>query len=169
MIAQAGGVLRYMFIIDGHNLLHGVRKVEESSKTLDEPTLCKVLGTYFKLIGEKAEIVFDGSGPPDKSGFDSVGHIEIFFAGQASDADAVIEDKIKASTGPKGLTVVSSDRQLQQAAHARRATAIKSELFWFEVQKELNRKRAPKEPPAKRQGISQSETEQWLKVFGIDQ
>jgi predicted RNA-binding protein with PIN domain len=158
-----------MFIIDGHNLLHAIRKMEETRKVLDEPTLCKLLGTYFKLIGEKAEIVFDGSGPPDKSGFDSVSHIEIFFAGSATDADTVIVDKIKVSTAPKGLTVVSSDRQLQQAAHARRATAIKSELFWVEVQKQLSRKRAPREPPGKRQGISQSETEQWLKVFGIDQ
>ena len=158
-----------MVIIDGHNLLHAICKMEENSRSLDEPTLCKFLGTYFKLIGEKAEIVFDGSGPPDKSGFDSVSHIEIFFAGPATDADTVIEDKIKASTAPKGLTIISSDRQLQQAAHARRATAVKSELFWAEVQKQLARKRSPKEPPAKRQGISQSETEQWLKVFGLDQ
>jgi len=158
-----------MFIIDGHNLLHAICKIEENAKTLSEPAMCKVLETYVKLTGEKGVIVFDGSGPPDKSGFDSISHLEILFAGLATDADTVIEDKIKASTAPKGLTVVSSDRQLQHAAHARRATVIKSELFWVEVQKQLSRKRAAKEPPAKRQGISQSETEQWLKVFGLDQ
>ncbi len=158
-----------MFIIDGHNLLHAICKIEENARAISEPTMCKILGTYLRLTGEKGEIVFDGSGPPDKSGFDGISHLEIFFAGSATDADTVIEDKIKASSAPKGLTIVSSDRQLQQAAHARRATAIKAELFWVEVQKQLSRKRAPKEPPAKRQGISQSETEQWLRVFGIDQ
>lgn len=158
-----------MFIIDGHNLLHAICKIEENAKALSEPGMCKVLGTYLKLAGEKAVIVFDGSGPPDKSGFDGISHVEILFAGLATDADTVIEDKIKASTAPKGLTIVSSDRQLQHAAHAKRATAIKSEVFWAEVQKQLSRKRAAKEPSGKRQGISQSETEQWLKVFGIDQ
>lgn len=158
-----------MFIIDGHNLLHAICKIEENAKALSEAVLCKVLATYLRLTGEKAAIVFDGTGPPDKSGFEGISHLEVFFAGLGTDADTVIEDKIKASTAPKALTIVSSDRQLQQAAHARRAVAIKSEIFWVEVQKQLNRKRAPREPSAKRQGLSQSETEQWLKVFGIEQ
>jgi predicted RNA-binding protein with PIN domain len=158
-----------MFIIDGHNLLHAVCKMDEDAKALSEPALCKVLGTYLRLTGEKAVIVFDGTGPPDKSGFDGISHLEVLFAGSGTDADTAIEDKIKANTAPKGLTIVSSDRRLQQAAHARRATAIKADAFWAELQKQLSRKRAPREPSAKRQGLSQSETEQWLKVFGIEQ
>jgi len=158
-----------MFIIDGHNLLHAICKMEEDAKALREAGLCKVLGTYLRLTGEKAEIVFDGTGPPDKSGFDGIRNLEVLFAALGTDADTTIEDKIRATTAPKGLTIISSDRRLQQAAHARRATAIKSEIFWIEVQKQLSRKRGPREPSAKRQGLSQSETEQWLKVFGIGQ
>jgi len=158
-----------MFIIDGHNLLHAICKIEEDAKTLSETALCRVLGTYLRLTGEKAEIVFDGTGPPDKSGFDGISNLEVLFAALGTDADTAIEDKIKANTAPKGLTIVSSDRRLQQAAHARRAMAIKSEAFWVEIQKQLSRKRGPREPLAKRQGLSESETEQWLKVFGIEQ
>jgi predicted RNA-binding protein with PIN domain len=158
-----------MFIIDGHNLLHAICKIEESANAISELALCGALGTYLRLTGERGEIVFDGTGPPDKSGFDGISNLEVVFAGSGTDADTTIEDKIKASSAPKGLTIVSSDRRLQQAAHARRATAIKSDAFWAEVQKQLNRKRAPREPSAKRQGLSQSETEQWLKVFGIEQ
>jgi len=158
-----------MLIIDGHNLLHSVCKIEEDAKVISEPAMCRILAAYLRLTGEKAAIVFDGSGPPDKSGFDGISNLEVLFAGSGSDADTVIEDKIKASTAPKGLTVVSSDRQLQQAARARRASVVKSEIFWVEVQKQLSRKRAPREPSAKRQGLSQSETEQWLTIFGIEQ
>ncbi|MHC4541086.1 MAG: NYN domain-containing protein, partial [Planctomycetota bacterium] len=129
--------------------------------------LCRILGTYLKLTGKKAEIIFDGTGPPDKSGFDAIGNLEVLFAGLGTDADSVIEDKIKASTAPKGLTIVSSDRRLRQAARTRRAMAVKSDVFWTQLQKQLSRKKKPREPAAKRQGLSQSETEQWLDVFGL--
>ncbi|UCC97210.1 MAG: NYN domain-containing protein [Phycisphaerales bacterium] len=158
-----------MLIIDGHNLLHAIAKIEESPRALGELALCRILGTYLKLSGEKAEIIFDGTGPPDKSGFDATSNLEVLFAGLGTDADSVIEDKIKASTAPKGLTIVSSDRRLKQAARTRRATAVKSDVFWTQLQKQLSRKRKPQEPAAKRQGLSQSETEQWLDVFGLGQ
>jgi len=158
-----------MFIIDGHNLLHAISKTEEDSHVLSDLALCRIVGTYLKLTGEKSEIVFDGTGPLDKSGFDGISNLEVFFAGSGTDADSVIEDKIRASTAPKGLTIVSSDRRLRQAAHARRATPVKSEVFWTDVQKQLSRKRPVREPAAKRQGLSESETKQWLEFFGLDQ
>jgi predicted RNA-binding protein with PIN domain len=158
-----------MFIIDGYNLLHAIRKTEEGFETLSDVALCRILNTYFKLTGEKAQIIFDGTGPPDKSGFGAISHLEVFFAGSGTDADTVIEGRIKASTAPKGLTVVSTDRRLRQAAHARRATPVKSEVFWADIEKQLSRKRPVKEPAAKRRGLSESETEQWLAFFGIEQ
>jgi predicted RNA-binding protein with PIN domain len=153
-------------IIDGHNLLHTTHKSEEGSHTLNDVQLCRIVGRYLKLTGQTGEIIFDGTGPPDKSGFDGISNLEVFFAGQDT-ADTVIERKIKANTAPKRLTVVSSDRRLRRAAQARRATAVKSEDFWKDVQKQLKRKRAPKEPKEKRLGLTESETEQWLDFFGI--
>jgi hypothetical protein len=41
-------------------------------------------------------------------------------------------------------------------------------VFWENLRKELSRKRTRGEPPAKRSGLSEVETEQWLKFFGID-
>ncbi|MHC4623330.1 MAG: NYN domain-containing protein [Planctomycetota bacterium] len=155
-------------IIDGHNLLHSVRTAGEDFESLNDVRLCHIIGRYLKRVGEKGQIVFDGTGPPDKGRFDNIAHLEVFFSGRSSDADKVIEDKIKASTAPKSLMVVSSDRRLRAAAHARRATAVKSEVFWENLRKELSRKRTRGEPPAKRSGLSEVETEQWLKFFGID-
>ena len=182
-----------MVIIDGHNLLWSIQKAgpvrsnpvrsrgrrdrnrrasngaSEDFKSITDLQLCHIVGRYLKLTGGKGEIVFDGTGPPDKSRFDNINNLEVSFAGLATDADTVIEDKIKASTAPKRLTIVSSDRRLRAAARARKATAVKSEVFWTNLQKQLSRGKTIKEPPAKRWGLSESETEQWLKIFDLEQ
>jgi len=157
------------FVIDGHNLLWSIQKGLEDSGSIAAVRLCHIIGRYLKLAGENGEIVFDGAGPPDKVRFEGIGNLEVFFAGPGMDADAVIEEKIRASTAPRRLTVVSSDRQLRRAARARKAIVVKSEAFWSEVERRLSRGKSSKEPAAKRQGISESETEQWLKFFGFEQ
>jgi predicted RNA-binding protein with PIN domain len=158
-----------MFIIDGNNLLHAIINLEQNSKALSDVGLCRILSSYFKLTAEKGEIIFDGTGPPDKSRFDNISNLEVSFAGLGTDTDTVIEDKIAASTAPKGLTIVSSDRRLRAAARTRRATSVKSDVFWNDVQKQLSRKRPIKEPTEKRQGLNEGETEQWLEIFGFEQ
>ena len=158
-----------MFIIDGHNLLHTIFKVEGDSEAISDVGLCRILSRYFSLVTDKGEIIFDGTGPPDKSGFDNISNLEVSFAGLGTDTDTVIEDKISASTAPKGLTIVSTDRRLRAAARTRKATSIKSDVFWKDVQKQLSRKRPIKEPTEKRQGLNEGETEQWLEFFGFGQ
>ena len=83
-------------IIDGHNLLWSIQKPSEDSELITDVKLCYIIGRYLKLIDQNGEIVFDGKGPPDKSGFDNISNLEVLFAGLATDADTVIEDKIKA-------------------------------------------------------------------------
>lgn len=156
-----------MFLIDGHNLLHAILKAEDASEATSDLNLCRAIGRYLQLIGRAGVIVFDGSGPPDKSGFDYVGNLEVLFAGVGADADSAIEDKICASTAPKRVTVVSSDRRLRKAARTRKCACMKSEEFWEDVQKQLSRRRPASEPAAKRLGLSESETDQWLDAFGL--
>jgi len=158
-----------MIIIDGHNLLHSIVKISEKSEPISDIQLCWVISRYLKAVGETGEIVFDGTGPRDKGGFDNIANLEVFFAGFGTDADTVIENKIKTSTAPKRLSIVSSDRRLRDAARARKATAVKSEVFWDNLRKQLRQKKPVKEPEAKRSGLTESETEQWLEFFGIEQ
>lgn len=158
-----------MFIIDGHNLLHAIRKAEEDSELISDVQLSRVVGGYLKLIGQTGEIVFDGTGPRDKSGFDNISNLEVFFAGLDTDTDTIIEEKVRASTAPRTVTIVSSDRRLRKAAQARRAAIVKSEVFWNNLQKRLSRKKSSREPAAKRHGLTESETRQWLKFFGLEQ
>ena len=160
---------RTMFIIDGHNLLHTVLKAEGDSEVVSDIMLCRIVGKYLRQTGRRGEIIFDGTGPPDKDVFDRMGGVEVLFAGRGTDADTVIEDKIKANTAPKRLTIVSSDRRLRKAARTRKAAAVKSEDFWNNVQKHLSRKRHAREPAEKRRGLSESETDLWLEFFGLGQ
>jgi len=168
-----------MFIIDGHNLLHFIQKTDacrdvalaglEGSKSIRDVELCRIIGRYLKQISQSGEIIFDGTGPRDKSGFDNISNLEVFFAGLGTDTDTVIEDKIGANTAPRRLTIVSSDRRLRKAARARKAISVKSEVFWNSVQNQLSRKKTTKEPAAKRRGLSDGETKQWLEFFGLEQ
>ena len=158
-----------MIIIDGHNLLHSIVKLSEEAESINDVQLCWIISKYMKAVSEKGEIVFDGTGPRDKSGFDNIANLEVCFAGLGKDADTVIENKIKANTAPKRLSIVSSDRRLRDAARSRKATSLKSEVFWDNLHKQLRRKKPVKEPEAKRTGLSESETKQWLEIFGIEQ
>ena len=155
-------------IIDGYNLLRSIPN-DESSNPVDDVQLCRILGEYLTAVSETGQIIFDGIGPPDKTGFDNIRNLEVFFSGQSLEADDVIEDKLKLNTAPKRLMVVSSDRRLRKAAMARKAIAVKSDVFWQKVQKQLARKAKFKEPSEKRQGLNQGETNQWMKFFGIEQ
>ena len=156
-------------IIDGHNLLWLIQGKNDNSEPISDIGLCHILSRYCKMIGDKGELVFDGTGPRDKSGFESLINLDVFFAGITSDADTVIEHKIKANTAPRRLTVVSSDRRLRQAARTRKAVSVKSDIFWDTVKKQLGRQKKSVEPTAKRSGLSQAETNQWLEFFGLEQ
>ena len=155
------------FIVDGYNLLHFIQKASEDFGAISDVQFCRIISEYLRQISEKGEVIFDGTGPRDKTGFDNISNLEVFFSGLRSDADTVIEDKIKASTAPRRLTIVSSDRRLRDAARKRRATSVKSQVFWDDVQKQLSRKTKVKEPLAKREGLSEGETELWLKIFDL--
>ncbi len=153
-------------IIDGHNLLWSIHNSEDS-KSVTDAHLCRILDTYFGLVREKAEIVFDGIGPPDKSEFNNLKNIDLAFSGRTTDCDTVIEHRILENTATKLLTIVSSDRRLRDAARARKAKSVKSEIFWENVKKRLNKRKPDREPTAKRKGLTESETELWLKTFGM--
>jgi len=154
-------------IIDGHNLLWAIQNAEENTSIIDI-SMCRILDVFFGLTRQNGEIVFDGAGPPNKTEFNNIKNLSVSFSGRSCDCDTVIEHKILDSTAPKLLTIVSSDRRLRDAASSRKATSIKSEDFWEEVKTRLNKRKPAKEPPGKRGGLTESETELWLKTFGLE-
>jgi predicted RNA-binding protein with PIN domain len=125
--------------------------------------------SYLKRIRQFGEVIFDGIGPPDKTEFENLDNIEVVFVGRSTDADTVIEWKIKANTAPKRLVVVSSDRRVRAAAAKRKAVGIKSEDFWPMVTSQLSRRSKRRaEPRSKHDGLTQSETDVWCDFFGME-
>ncbi len=157
------------FIIDGHNLLWSVQKVNPDESPANEAQLCRIISRYLIKVKEQGHIVFDGKGPLDKSEFDNIPSLEVIFSGANHEADDIIEDKIMVDTAPKRLSIVSNDREIRDVAKKRKATCVKCENFWREVVNSLRRKKTPSEPPQKQTGLTEGETDLWLDFLGFDQ
>ena len=158
------------YLIDGYNLLRSIQKTDEELCALTDTGLCRILCEYFRRVRSFGHIVFDGIGPPDKSGFSGLDNLEIYFSGTDIDADEIIEERIGDNTAPKSLIVVSTDRKIRASAAKRKAVAVRSDIFWQNVIQQLGRHRKPTpEPQEKRTGITESETDEWLDLFGIEE
>ncbi len=157
-----------MYLIDGHNLRWAIQTMDDELAGITDLDICRSVGCYLRYVRDRGQIIFDGIGPPDKTGLNDASRLDVIFTGRDIDADSVIEYKIAYCRSPRKLVVVSSDRRVRNAARKGKATSIASEQFWPVVEKEITRKRPPKEPGAKRRGLTESETEQWMEFFGMD-
>ena len=156
------------YLIDGYNLLRAVQGIHEEYAQIAEYGLCRILSEYIRIKRSRGQIVFDGIGPPDRSILCGYGNLEVFFSGQNYEADDVIEDKIEANTAPKSLIVVSTDRRIRAAAASRKAVAVRSDLFFDDVIKVLDKTKIIPEPKQKQEGLTQAETDEWMDIFGMD-
>ena len=94
--------------------------------------------------------------------------LTVRFATHYEDADALVEELIRANSAPRRLTVVSSDHRLQRAARRRRARAVDSDVWYAEVvQQRAQRLRVqdtgPARPPVP---LLQEDVEYWVRQFG---
>jgi predicted RNA-binding protein with PIN domain len=157
-----------LLIIDGYNLLHSVKGLLEQAGEITDVQICKIVGEYLYRTKGKGSIIFDGIGPRDKSVFNNLFNLEVVFSGANREADDVIEKLILQNTAPKNLSVISSDRRLKTAAGKRKAKAVDCVEFWLGMLKELDRKtKRPTEPKEKLFGLTDAETEYWLREFGF--
>ena len=157
-------------IIDGYNLLWAIQYTDENDSALTDLQMCFTLGRYFSKMGEVGEVVFDGTGPPDREQFFNIDGLDVTFVGFKTDADTVIENKISANTDPKRLQIVTNDRRIKDAARRRKAESVDCGRFWKKVKKTLSsKKKEPEEPDSKKYGIGESETDMWMKYFGLDE
>jgi predicted RNA-binding protein with PIN domain len=157
-----------VLIVDGYNLLRAVQNLLEQSSDISDVQLCRLIDEYLYRTKKRGQIVFDGVGPRDKTGFNNLRNLEVVFSGTNHEADDVIEKLIRENSAPRNLIVVSSDRRIKTAANKRKATAADCVDFWTEVIKQLEKKKKRQaEPQGKFYGISEAETEYWLREFGL--
>jgi hypothetical protein len=155
------------FLIDGNNLMFALAGAGFEG---NRSTLCDLLA---RLVAPRDRVCLVFDGPAPEGGISQQMYrpgVELIFSGRSS-ADRIILDRIAADSAPKRLTVVSTDHELRQAARRRRCRACRSEEFakWLARQDRAPEQSCgPQEPPQKRAGLSEEETQAWLREFGIE-
>jgi predicted RNA-binding protein with PIN domain len=156
-------------LVDGYNLLHATREYEEAADW-GRQQLCRLLIEWAQRKREEVVVVFDGVAPRGALGEQLHGKgIGVIYSGAGRSADALIAQMIEASSAPRRLLVVSSDRQVQRAARRRRCRHVGSPVFFTGVVRALSTRRASAaEPAEKREGTAPQDVDRWLRQFGYD-
>jgi hypothetical protein len=146
-------------LIDGHNLIGRLPDLRLEDPD-DEAQLVVRLRTYRARTGKRVTVFFDQGLPGGRSRELSGGGVEVVFASTGHTADGILRERIRRSRDPRGLTVVTSDREVIAAAQARGARVIRSEEFAVQL-------RAPRTGGVEEDvHLSAEELAEWLKVFG---
>ena len=146
-------------LIDGHNLIGRLPAISLADAD-DEEKLVRLLQSYRARTGKAITVVFDPGPAPTLPHTRQVGGVSVVFAPPGSSADAVIARRVKKNRNPRGLLVVTSDRELAGTVAAYGARTMPAEEF------AQNLDRAAAEGPSKREApLSDDEVEMWLALF----
>lgn len=126
-----GRIMAIHIIIDGYNLIRQspeLGALDRQDLQLGRDALVEILAAYKKLKPHKITVVFDGTAGPSLYGHrDRAKGIDIRFSHGGESADDVIRQMARRE-GSKAL-VVSSDREVMDAAESVGATAMGSAAF----------------------------------------
>jgi predicted RNA-binding protein with PIN domain len=153
-------------LIDGHNLIAQVAGLSLADPD-DEQKLVVLLRKYAARRGAKIIVVFDSGLPGGRSRELSGGGVTAIFAGSHTIADRILIERIRELSKPGEWIVVSSDREVQQAAERRKMTVRSSPEFASIML--APPKEAASEPPVIEPKLGQDEVNEWLKIFGKKQ
>lgn len=153
--------LTMVLIIDGHNLIPHIPGLSLGDVD-DEAQLIQILVDYARLRRKSIEVYFDRA-PAAQAGVQKVGRVQAHFVRSGTTADEAIMARLR-SLGKrvKNAQVVSSDRQVQQAARALHASVVSSQDFamaWQALMEE-----APELNPRDRL-LSENEVAAWEQLF----
>lgn len=116
------------YLIDGHNLVPRMPGIQLSDPD-DEEQLIRLLQEFCRLRRKTVEVFFDRA-PAGQSGKQQYGQVKAIFVHSGSTADDAIIARLKQlGKRSRNYIVVSSDRQVKQAARASRARVLTSEAF----------------------------------------
>mgnify|MGYP001047855273 CR=1 FL=1 len=150
-------------IIDGHNLIPHLSGINLADPE-DEMQLIDLLQEFCRLRRKSVEVYFDRA-PVGYAGERSYGRVRAVFVPNGVTADDAIMARLKQlGKRARNVQVVSSDRQVQQAARAAHADVMSSEAFaalW---------ERLLEEEPAldiRNRPLTDSEVEVWERLFDL--
>jgi predicted RNA-binding protein with PIN domain len=149
-------------LIDGHNLIGQTPGLSLADPN-DEQKLIVMLRRYAARKQARLVVVFDSGNPGGKSKELSGGNVTAIFAGSHTIADRILMERIRELKQPGDWVVVSSDREVQQAAQQRKMNVWSSAEFARKMGPPPQREAEPPEP--KDSGLTKSEVDEWLRLF----
>ena len=161
-------------LIDGYNVLHiaGIlgRGVGPGSLQRSRLAMLNFLAESLEPVEiSRMTVVFDARNPPPGMPrvIDHRG-ITVRFAAQHDNADALIEELIRADSAPRRLTVVSSDHRIQRAARRRKARAVDADVWYAEVLRRRRERQKSLPESAVRPAVPllEEDVNYWIRQFG---
>lgn len=148
-------------LIDGHNLIPHIPGIHLEDPD-DEGQLIKLLQEFCRVRRKSVEVFFDRA-PAGEAGKRHFGQVRAYFVRSGVTADeAIMAQLSQLGKRAKNVTVVSSDRQVQQAARAAHAKVVTSQAFSADLQKLAEE--VPELNPCSR-NLSEEEVVQWENLF----
>ncbi len=120
-------------LIDGHNLIPKIPGISLRDAD-DENKLVRLLQAYCRLRSKHLEVFFDKA-PAGRAGVAQFGQVQVHYVREGMTADEAIMRRLsQLGKQSRNYKVVSSDRQVQQAARAVHAQVVSSTAFAGELQ-----------------------------------
>lgn len=145
------------YLIDGHNLIGHTPGLQLDDPD-DEQKLIEKLRTYLSRENKTGTVIFD-QGLPGGAGKWSNSILEVRFAPHPKTADDMIRERLLKDKNPRGLIVVTADRDVQIAAQ-RAGAAVKHSSEFARVMLA-----PPIGTTQKETGLTKEEVEAWEKEF----
>ncbi len=147
------------YLIDGHNLIPKLGLRLDSPD--DEMELVAILQEFSRLSRHAIEVYFDGA-PTGQSGTRKFGMVTAHFVRLGTTADSAIKTRLrKMGRSARNWVVVSSDHEVQNAAHVAGANFITSDKF----SRLLKKSNPPVSTSRGENKMSSEELDDWLKLF----
>ncbi len=153
-------------LIDGHNLIHALPDIALDDPH-DEAKLVEKLKGYCGRTDQHCTVVFDHGLPGGLSRDLSTSQVKVIFAAAyRTNADRIIRERIRNARDPAAITVVSSDREVRQAALARSMRALTSEEFAVRLAGAMAP--AADADQVDEVHLTEAEVNEWLRFFGAN-
>jgi predicted RNA-binding protein with PIN domain len=147
------------YLIDGHNLIPKLGLRLDSPD--DEMELVGIIQEFSRLSRREVQVYFDGA-PAGEARTQRFGLVTAHFIRLGSTADAAIKAQLnRLGRAARNWTIVTSDREVQNAARAVHATVLSSDEF----ARRLKQLRRASDRPSGDMQLSPDEIVEWLNLF----
>jgi len=147
-------------LIDGHNLIGKLPDIRLGDPDDEEQLLIRLRG-YRARTGQRLVVYFDPGATYQSPARRSKGGISVRQAGTGQRADDLIIRDLRRHHNPRELTVVTSDRAIQNVAQQHQARVIDAATFAGELSCPPKKEDTRETPP-----LPEEEVQEWLAVFG---